>query len=174
MRLKKKQKEAVIQWAAEGLESGEINKRAAKFKPPFSVSRAQVDYYRGSRKKKLQELRESGEHNALTAGLSVKANRVDTLQKLADKIISDLLDDGKLWLTQVKGIGGQLNYERIEYEEFNKAEVDALRGLLDDIASELGERAPGVQVNNTYNFDMEKWKADRTERLNKIKNLEEN
>jgi hypothetical protein len=50
-----------------------------------------------------------------------------------------------------KGIGSQDNYERVEYEEFNKAEVESLRGVLDDIAREVGDRSkieqPPVNLN---------------------------
>lgn len=144
MRLNKKQKEAVLQWVAEGLESDEINRRAAKFKPPFKVSKTQVAFYRKSRQVNLQEIKQSAEFDALKSGLALKVERVKVLQQMANKFITDLMpeDDGenKRWLLQVKGIGSQDNYERVEYYEFNKAEVDALRGVLDDIASEVGER----------------------------------
>ena len=174
MKLKKAQREAVLLWIAEGLETDEINKRARKFKPRFSVSRSQVDYYRKSRNISLEKIKDAGESVALTTGLAIKDNRVAVLQKLADKMMVDLLEEDKLWLKQVKGIGGNDNFERVEYYDFNKAEVDAFRGVLDDIASELGHRAPGVQVNNTYNFSVEEWKKKRSERLSKVDKLEEN
>lgn len=173
MRLKKAQREQLIEWIAEGLDTGEINKRAAKFKPRFKVSTRLVTHYRKTRKIDVNALKAVGETNALTSGLAIKENRVAKLQALADKMLADLLVDDKLWLLQVKGIGGTENYERVEYYEFNKGEVDALRGVLDDIAKELWERSPGVQVNNTYNFDMEQWKKERAERLKQVKTLEE-
>lgn len=177
MRLDKKQKEALITWVAAGLESDEINKRAAKFKPPFKVSRNTVKYYRQSRDIKLEEIKEADETSALKTGLSIKENRVATLQRLANRILEDILgneeDPGsRLWLDQVKGIGSRDNYERVEYQEFNRSEVESLRGLLDDIASELGERQPGVQVNNTFTFDMENWKEQRSKRLKEVGALE--
>ncbi len=143
-RLTKAQREALLQWIAEGLETDEINQRAVKFKPRFKVTRQHVDKYRKSRNVKLNEIKAADETSALTIGLALKENRVDVLRKLADKFIADLMpenDEGhKRWLLQVKGIGGQDNFERIEYYEFNKAEVDSLRGVLDDIAAEVGER----------------------------------
>lgn len=151
MKLNKAQKEALIAWIAEGLESDEINKRAAKFKPRFSVLRSQVTYYRNSRDHKLEELQESGEINALTSGLALKENRVATLQKLANRLLEDLFGEGeenRLWLTMVKGIGSHDNYERVEYQEFNRSEIEALRGLLDDIASEVGERVKKTDVTS--------------------------
>jgi hypothetical protein len=143
MKLKKAQKEAVLKWIAEGLETDEINKRAAKFKPHFTVSRSQVDWYRKTRRVNLGEIQHEGEADALTSGLAVKENRVATLQKLANRLLEDLLgaeDKNRLWLDMVKGIGSHDNYERVEYQEFNRSEVEALRGLLDDIATEVGGR----------------------------------
>jgi hypothetical protein len=55
-------------------------------------------------------------------------------------MMGDLLGGNKMWLMQVKGIGGPLNYERVDYWEFNRSEVESLRGVLDDIASEMSER----------------------------------
>jgi hypothetical protein len=142
MRLKKAQKEAVLKWIAEGLESDEINKRAAKFKPRFKVLRSQVDWYRKTRGVKLIEIQEEGELDALKSGFALKENRVKALKLLGDKMLGELTRevDNRLWTTMVKGIGSNENYERVEYEEFNKAEVDSFRGVLDDIASEMSER----------------------------------
>lgn len=148
MRLKKAQKEAVLKWIAEGLESGEINKRAKKFKPPFSVLRSQVDWYRKTRSVKLEEIQDAGEVDALKSGFALKENRVKALQTLADKMLEQLTreTDNRLWTTMVKGIGSGKDFERVEYEEFNKGEVESLRGVLDDIASEVGERIRKTDV----------------------------
>ena len=144
MKLNKAQKEIVLTWIAEGLETDEINKRAAKFKPRFQVSRSQVDWYRKTRGVKLDAIQEADEVSALTSGLALKENRVATLQKLANRLLVDLFGEeggeNKLWLTMVKGIGSHDNYERVEYQEFNRSEIESLRGILDDIASEVGER----------------------------------
>lgn len=143
MKLNKAQKEALLAWIAEGLESDEINKRASKFKPPFKVLRSQVTYYRNSRDHKIDVIQAAGEISALTTGLALKENRVATLQKLANRLLEDLFGEGeknRLWLTMVKGIGSHDNYERVEYQEFNRSEIDALRGILEDISAEVGER----------------------------------
>jgi hypothetical protein len=140
MALAKKQKEAVLKWIAEGLKSSEINKRAAKFKPPFKVSRRALTYYRNTRQVRLQQIKESGEVDSLSTGLAIRGARVSRLQALADLLINDLFEKGLLWTDDVKGIGGKDNFERIDFKVFNKAEVEQLRGVLDDIASEMGER----------------------------------
>ena len=146
MRLKKTQKEAVIRWIAEGLQSDEINERAAAFIPPFSVWRQQVDYYRKTRNVEIAELIKAGEQEALSEGLALKAVRVIRLKQLAALMEKDLLG-GFLWLDQVKGVGSGDIAQIVDYEEFNKAEVDAYRGVLDDIAKEMSQRVQRQEVS---------------------------
>ncbi|MGB7925573.1 MAG: hypothetical protein WCF57_20210 [Pyrinomonadaceae bacterium] len=117
MELKKKQKELVLKLVADGLETDEINAHAAKFKPPFSVSRQQVDFYRRSRGVKLKELVEESETEALRSGLALRNERVACLERLcryAEQIV----------LTK----------------ELNPAEIKICRDLLDDIAKEMNGR----------------------------------
>lgn len=144
MRLKKKQKQAVLEWIGAGLPTNEINEKAATFKPPFNVSRQQIDYYRKTREIDIKAITAVDETNALTTGLSLKENRVIKLQQLAALMERDLLG-GFLWLDQVKSIGAGPMSQVVEYEEFNKAEVDAYRGVLDDIAKEVGGRIQRTQ-----------------------------
>jgi len=146
MKLKKTQREALLAWVAEGLQSDEINKRAAVFDPPFDVTRQQVDHYRKTRRIEIEKLRKDGEFTALNTGLAVREKRVELLQELAFVMRDDLLVKKLLWTPQVKGIGGADNYERIDYEEFNTAEVMQLRGVLDDIAAEVNERVKRQEV----------------------------
>lgn len=145
MRLEKSQRDAVLKWAAEGLETDAINKRAATFEPPFSVSRGQVDYYRKSRRVDLKAIAEAGEYDALKTGLALKEERVKKLQLLAALLEEDLFG-GVLWTQDVKMIGTGDMQERIEFEEFNTAEVAQYRGVLDDIAKEVGQRVQRQEV----------------------------
>ena len=146
MKLKKTQREALLAWVAEGLQSDEINKRAAVFDSPFEVTRQQVDHYRKTRKIEIEKLRKVGEFTALNTGLAIREKRVELLQELAERMRDDLLVKKLLWTPQVKGIGGAENFERIDYEEFNLAEVQQLRGVLDDIAAEVNERVKRQEV----------------------------
>ena len=146
MKLKKAQREALLAWIAEGLQSDEINKRATLFEPTFEVTRQQVDHYRKTRNIEIQKLRKDGEYTALNTGLAIREKRVELLQELAERMRDDLLVKKLLWTPQVKGIGGADNYERIDYEEFNSAEVLQLRGVLDDIAAEVNERVRRQEV----------------------------
>lgn len=139
MKLNKKQKEKVLEWVGEGLQSDEINERAARCRPPFTVSRQQVDFYRDSRGVALGELREASESDALRTGLALKEKRVETLVELAERLKAELLGD-KLWLTRQKALGSGEWAMFIEEQHFNLGELNALRNLLDDIAKETQGR----------------------------------
>ena len=147
MRLKKAQKEKVLSWVAEGLESGEINERAAKEEPPFVVSRDQVLYYRLRSQSDLQTIRAISEQNALIEGYAKKETRVQKLSILAALMEKDLIG-GFLWTDQVKGIGSKEDFQVVEYEEFNGVEVIQYRGVLDDIAKEVGDRAQKTDITS--------------------------
>jgi len=83
MRLKKAQKEKVLEWVAAGLQTDEINSRASEFSPPFNVSRQQVDYYRQTRELDLRAIRSISERTSLTEGYALKEHRVYKLSILA-------------------------------------------------------------------------------------------
>src|SRR5690606_35647026 len=115
------------------------NRRAGNERRPFSVTRQQVDYYRQSREVNLQAIAESGEREALREGLALKEERVRKLKLLAELIEEDLFG-GFLWLDQVRGVGTGPIGEFVEYQEFGRAEIEAYRGLLDDLAKGVGGR----------------------------------
>ena len=145
MRLRKSQKEAVLRWIVEGLRSDEINERGAAHAPPFRVSRDQVAYYRRTRQVEIDALVVAGEQEALTEGLALKGERVTKLKQLAALLEKDLFG-GFLWTDQVKGVGSGDAATIVDYEEFNGPEVSAYRGVLDDIAKELGHRVQRQEV----------------------------
>ena len=144
MRLKKSQKEAVIRWVAEGVQSDEINERASLFVPPFAVGRSQVEYYRKTRDADIKAIVAAGEQEALSEGLAIKGERVRLLKQLAALLSKDIFG-GFLWTDQVKSIGSGESQEIIEYEEFNRGEVAELRATLDDIAKEVGDRSQRLE-----------------------------
>lgn len=151
MRLLKNQKETLLTWISEGLQSDEINLRAAVFDPPFDVSRQQVDWYRSTRAKSIAAMSASAEHDALTTGLALKSNRVMKLQQLATLMEADIFG-GFLWTDQVKMIGSGPFAKEVDYEEFNTAEVQQYRGTLDDIAKEMGHRRQGIDVSDITDY----------------------
>jgi len=130
------------------LTSDEVNSRAELFEPPFSVSRQQVDHYRKTRAIDIKELSEKAEYNALNEGLAKRSERVDLLKRLAGHITKDLFDRNLFWTDMVKGIGSKEDFQVIEYEEFNGAEVAQLRGVLDDIAKEIGDRKGNIDITS--------------------------
>jgi len=123
MRLKQGQKSALQEWVATGLESGEINERASQFDPPFSVSRAQVDYYRRTRKVSLSEIKQSNDFDALKTGLALKTERVKKLTLLAGLMENDLFN-GVLWTCDVKMIGSGPFQERIEFDAARQIDIN--------------------------------------------------
>ncbi len=145
MRLKKTQKEAVLRWIVEGLQSDEINNRAATFVPPFIASRQQIDYYRRTRDADIKVLVEAGEQDALREGLALKAERVIKLKQLAALLERDIFG-GFLWTDDIKVVGSGDNAEAIDFEKFNSAEVKEYRGTLDDIAKEMGHRVSKQEI----------------------------
>jgi hypothetical protein len=147
MRLRKAQKEKVLQWIAEGLNSTEINERASQEKPAFSIDRRRVDYYRKSRKIDMDAILSIDEKSALTTGLAIRENRVAALQRLAQLMGKDLFG-GFLWTEETKGVGSGPAAEIIDYDEFNGAEVAQFRGVLEDIAKEMGGRATVAKLQN--------------------------
>ena len=147
MRLKKKQKIQLLKWIAEGLQSDEINERASVFDEPFNVSRQHVDFYRKTRKIDIEQLQNDAEHEALNTGLALKSERVKKLRELAARLEKDLFgDEDLIWTNEIKGVGSGPIAEIVEYDEFNKAEIDAYRGVLDDIAKELSQRVQRQEV----------------------------
>jgi len=150
MRLKKAQKAILTEWIAEGLASDEINLRASEVGDPFNVSRQQVDYYRNKYSIKIDELRELAEFSALNKGLAKTSKRVELLKRLAGRLVKDLFDDDLIWTDDVKGIGSGDIAEIIEYEKFNTPEIIQLRGVLDDIAKEVGGRVQKVDQKTEH------------------------
>jgi hypothetical protein len=148
MELSKKQKEHLLELISAGLKTREINQRAALVKPPYKVSRQQVDFYRDSRGVKLKEIEQSSESAALKTGLAIREKRVEALEEVATLLLKDLRS-GRLWLDSVKAVGTGRQTTIVDYKEFNLTELNALRNLLDDIAKEKRERTYGQPAENT-------------------------
>jgi len=93
------------------------------------------------------EQRKNAERKAvLEYGLSLDYERVRRLKRLADFLEDQLYatdDEGNfanLWLQDSKGIGSNENFERVDIERFNAGLLTQYRGVLDDIAKEVGGR----------------------------------
>lgn len=146
MKLNSNQKKHLLALTSEGLETDEINAQASKFDEPYEVSRQQVDHYRKTRKVKVAQIKDEAETSALKKGFALKERRVESLNKLAEEVERDLLEDGRLWLPDRKAVGTGDYQEIVDVETFNSAEVTQFRGLLDDIAKEVGDRRQKVDL----------------------------
>jgi hypothetical protein len=73
----------------------------------------------------------------LTSGYALQHERVARLGQIAELLYGDLTG-GKLWLDDFKSAGKVL----MPIERPNAAWVSQFRGLLDDIAAEVGQRRP--------------------------------
>lgn len=73
-------------------------------------------------------------------GYALAHERVQVLKELAEKLRAELVDGGRLWVDDVKTVGRGEGAREVPIERFNAAEVEQLRGLLDDIAKEKSER----------------------------------
>lgn len=82
----------------------------------------------------------------MEAGYALAHERVKALGELALTLRDELRDPRRRWLRDVKQIGSGESAERVDVERFNAAEVEQFRGLLDDIARELGQRVKRTQA----------------------------
>lgn len=159
-RLMKAQREAVLEWVSAGYDAAEIDKRAAAFDPPFTMSRGLIQYYRGVAGAKIGEIVEAGKVEALQTGLARVEERVKRLELLAEAMEEDLFAEGRLWVETVR----TANKEPIWLDEFNAAEVAQYRGVLDDIAREVGGRQ--VKIDQTVRAELRwDWEIPTTSNL---------
>ena len=81
----------------------------------------------------------------MTSGLADKVARVELLNAMAQDIMRQLRDNDY----QRAEVKLAANGEHLAYQVFDKARVDSLRGLLDDLAAEVGDRQKTVNVHTT-------------------------
>jgi len=141
MHLNTSQVALVTGWVAEGLDVKEINARAAAEADPFVITRQALNYYRRGNGVKQTELAKDKKQAAAITGLAIKDNRIKKLIKLARLLETDLIKDKKLW---VKSTYETKSGGTITRNEFNGSEVLQFRGILDDIAKEVGERSTKI------------------------------
>ncbi len=82
----------------------------------------------------------------LEANFGLAHERVKALNELADVLLDELRDPSKRWVTEPKWIGSVENGRMVELERFNHQEFEQFRGLLDDIAKEVGGRVRKAEV----------------------------
>lgn len=96
----------------------------------------------------------------LEEGFGLAHERVKAMKALAGTLLDELTTGGRLWVEDVKQVGGGERARFVDIERFNSAELEQLRGLWDDIAKEKGERAKKVDVVVTLRQEAERLAAE--------------
>ena len=127
MRLTNEQRLLIEEWVAAGKTNQQIIRLAAEYDPPFEVKSANISktFRKGSEKKEAVILEERSAE-AVSAGLAEKEARIRMLQETAEYMYN--------WM------------KRVPPDKMPQI-VNAMRGCLDDIAKELGQRSSKVDVN---------------------------
>lgn len=96
---------------------------------------------------KVQAWKEEEARKTMREGLALPRERVDKLKGLFDRLEGEL-EDGALWLEDVKAIGSNEHgtFREVEIQRFNSAILKHLRGILDDLAQETGGRKQRMDV----------------------------
>lgn len=151
-KLTKTQSDLVLVWAAEGLRLPEINDRAAKEADPFEVTWFQLKTARG-KSRKFTELQKEAEESAINQGLARKAGRIRQLEELFDRALRVIIEraDSETTANVPGGRTGLLVRDikhLTEVFKFDAALVREMRGILEDIAKEKGERSQKVELSD--------------------------
>lgn len=88
--------------------------------------------------KEAEEREAERRRQIMESGYGLASDRVELLKRLAGKLRDELESGGRLWVREIRSLG---RAGTVEVERFNSPEMEQLRGLLDDIAREKGERA---------------------------------
>jgi len=93
---------------------------------------------------RVRQHREAFKDRALAEGFADKRERVRVLNMLATGTLVELAKEGGYFREEVKIAA---NGEHVSYQVFDKPKHDTLRGYLDDIAKEMGDRQSKVEVS---------------------------
>lgn len=127
MRLTNEQKLLITEWVAAGKTNQQIIRLAAEHDPPFEVKSANISKtFRKQTEKKESVIHEERKAEAIQSGLAEKEARIRMLEETAKFLF------GVFPMTPSDKMPGIVN---------------AMRGCLDDIAKELGQRSSKVDVN---------------------------
>ena len=130
MRLTNDQKLLIQGWVAAGKSNREIIRLAAEHEPPFRINGANISKtFRKPVREKVERIREKKEEDVLRTGLAVKEERIRMLEETAQYLFSEIKQIPPAKANLVPGY------------------VTGMRGCLDDIAKELGQRSNKIDVN---------------------------
>lgn len=146
----------LVEWTAEGLRLPEMNERAAKSNPPFAIEWKQLKYVRARSNAKFTKFREEFEAEAIGEGLSRRAVRIRQLETLFDKHLELIRARGAEMAGEIAG--GDQGLMARDYKgkdadtpiyKYDGALIKEMRGMLDDIAREMGERKTNVELGGS-------------------------
>lgn len=87
---------------------------------------------------------EAFKDRALSEGFADKRERLRVLNMLSTGVLAELAEVGGFSREEVKIAA---NGEHVSYQVHDKAKFDTMRGLLDDIAKEMGDRKTVAEVS---------------------------
>jgi hypothetical protein len=90
--------------------------------------------------------REKEIQNSLYSGLALADQRVNYLKEIANKLMSDFRDEGKIWVVEERTIGKGEKSSLTAIKKFNDKLVRELRETLEDIALEKGARTKNIDL----------------------------
>lgn len=99
----------------------------------------------------LRELRRA----VLEEGLALDYERVQLLKDLAGLLRTEVFEEAKHWVTDVKVIGYGESAEQVDIVRFNAPLIEQLRGTLDDIAKEVGGRKTKIEATGANGGPLE-------------------
>ncbi len=112
------------------------------------VVRAQAwDQWRQQEHERIEREYEKEEIERIMALRYAKTHyRVEDLNTVAENLLKEIKETDKVWLPDVKQIGGGEGAERVDLIRFNAALFQQYRDALADIAAELGGRVKKVDA----------------------------
>lgn len=127
----------------------------------MGVTRQAIEYHWVKNRAKVEQLQAEWDARLIERGLANRAVRIARLERLAERIEDRLdLDDDDRGLYYLERKPGPMGV--VEQEMFNAPMVKEWRGLLDDIAKELGHREKQVSVQHGGGIGVEIGDASRT------------
>lgn len=97
--------------------------------------------------KQAKQALASEKAKVLQSGYALFFKRIETLNRLAELLWEEVNTTDKRWLPDVKQIGAGESAERVDIVRFNAPLIEQLRGALNDLAAEMGERVKGIEVS---------------------------
>jgi hypothetical protein len=145
--LTKEQRKLLVAWAAEGFDLREINDRAGKYDPPFTVEENQLKHVRARAAKNFRALREEFERNALAEGLAKRAVRLrEKMERHA--LLKQVTAERAGHVEMQDAPGGKTGLLALDYKgkdadravyKLDAALLKEMRDLEREIAIELGQ-----------------------------------